>query len=39
MAKSEIRDFTQGSITRQLAVFAAPMFLSNLLQVVYNMPT
>ena len=37
MAKSEIRDFTQGSITRPLAVFAAPLFLSNLLQVVYNM--
>ncbi|MBQ8144776.1 MAG: MATE family efflux transporter [Butyricicoccus sp.] len=34
---SEIRDFTQGNITKQLVVFAAPLFLSNLLQVVYNM--
>ena len=34
---SEIRDFTQGNITKQLAVFALPMFLSNLLQIVYNM--
>ena len=33
---SEIRDFTQGNITKQLVVFAAPLFLSNLLQVVYN---
>ena len=37
MQRSEIRDFTQGNITRQLAVFAWPLFLSNLLQVVYNM--
>lgn len=37
MQRSEIRDFTRGNITRQLAVFAWPLFLSNLLQVVYNM--
>jgi len=37
MAKSEIRDFTTGNITKQLLSFAAPLFLSNLLQVVYNM--
>ena len=37
MQKSQIRDFTQGSITRQLIPFALPLFLSNLLQVVYNM--
>ena len=37
MSKSQIRDFTQGSITRQLIPFALPLFLSNLLQVVYNM--
>ena len=35
--KTHIRDFTQGNITRQLAVFAWPLFLSNLLQIVYNM--
>ena len=37
MTRTRIKDFTQGSITRQLAVFAAPLFLSNLLQIVYNM--
>ncbi len=37
MAKAGIRDFTKGNITKQLIVFASPLFLSNLLQVVYNM--
>ena len=37
MSKSEIKDFTEGNITKQLLLFAAPLFLSNLLQVVYNM--
>lgn len=37
MEKTEIRNFTQGNITRQLVSFAFPLFLSNLLQVVYNM--
>ena len=37
MQKTQIRDFTQGNITKQLVVFAWPLFLSNLLQVVYNM--
>ena len=36
-AKTKIRDFTQGNITKQLVTFAFPLFLSNLLQVVYNM--
>ena len=35
--ESQIKDFTQGNITKQLVVFALPLFLSNLLQVVYNM--
>lgn len=35
--KSQIKDFTQGNISKQLVIFAAPLFLSNLLQVVYNM--
>ena len=35
--KTKIKDFTKGNITKQLAVFALPLFLSNLLQVVYNM--
>lgn len=30
-------DFTEGNVSKQLIVFAAPLFLSNLLQVVYNM--
>ncbi len=37
MSQTQIRDFTQGNISRQLVVFAWPLFLSNLLQVVYNM--
>ena len=37
MSSSQIKDFTKGNIARQLVVFAWPLFLSNLLQVVYNM--
>ncbi|MBQ1263398.1 MAG: MATE family efflux transporter [Oscillospiraceae bacterium] len=37
MNNSQIKDFTKGNIARQLVVFAWPLFLSNLLQVVYNM--
>ena len=37
MEKTQIRDFTQGNISAQLISFAWPLFLSNLLQVVYNM--
>ncbi len=32
-----ITDFTEGNVNRQLLTFAAPLFLSNLLQIVYNM--
>lgn len=35
--KTFIRDFTTGNIPKQLLTFAAPLFLSSLLQVVYNM--
>lgn len=35
--QSQIKDFTQGNITKQLVTFATPLFLSSLLQVVYNM--
>lgn len=35
--QTQIRDFTSGNVSRQLIVFAWPLFLSNLLQVVYNM--
>lgn len=37
MNETKIRDFTEGNITGQLLTFAFPIFLSNLLQVVYNM--
>ena len=37
MSTTAIKDFTKGSITKQLIVFSLPLFLSNLLQVVYNM--
>lgn len=37
MPKTQIRDFTEGNITRQLVTFAWPLLLSNILQVVYNM--
>ena len=37
MSNTEIKDFTQGNISKQLVIFAWPLFLSNLLQVVYNM--
>ena len=32
-----ITDFTTGNVSRQLVTFAMPMFLSHLLQIVYNM--
>lgn len=35
--KTLIQDFTKGNITKQLYLFALPLFLSSLLQVVYNM--
>ena len=35
--KTHVKDFTQGNIPKQLVIFAWPLFLSNLLQVVYNM--
>ncbi|MBR4879859.1 MAG: MATE family efflux transporter, partial [Clostridia bacterium] len=34
---TQIKDFTKGNISQQLVIFAWPLFLSNLLQVVYNM--
>lgn len=37
MQKTLINDFTKGSVSKQLIRFSAPLFLSNLLQVVYNM--
>ncbi len=37
MQKTHIRDFTSGKITKQLLIFASPLFLSSLLQIVYNM--
>lgn len=37
MNETKIKDFTHGNLTKQLILFALPLFLSNLLQVVYNM--
>ncbi len=37
MQATEIKDFTKGNVSKQLIIFALPLFLSNLLQVVYNM--
>ena len=37
MSNSQIKDFTTGNVARQLVVFAWPLFLSNLLQIFYNM--
>lgn len=37
MADSHIKDFTKGNITKDLIVFAWPLLLSNILQVVYSM--
>ena len=37
MKSSAIKDFTEGNIAKQLIIFSLPLFLSNLLQVVYNM--
>ena len=34
---SQIKDFTKGNITKNLIIFALPLFFANLLQVVYNM--
>jgi len=36
MAKTLVADFTKGSVSKQLLLFSAPLFLSSLLQVVYN---
>lgn len=36
-SKTLITDFTTGNVNRQLVAFAMPMFLSHLLQIVYNM--
>ncbi len=37
MKDNLIKDFTKGNITKQLIKFATPLFLSSLLQIVYNM--
>ena len=35
--QSNIKDFTTGNVPKQLVSFATPLFLSSLLQIVYNM--
>ena len=34
--QSMVKDLTQGSVARQLFTFAAPLFVANVLQAVYN---
>lgn len=36
-SNTHVKDFTTGNVSKQLISFAWPLFLSNLLQVVYNM--
>ncbi|MBQ2931654.1 MAG: MATE family efflux transporter [Clostridia bacterium] len=36
MSNTMIKDLTKGNVTKQLLVFALPLFLSNALQAVYN---
>ena len=35
--RSMSMDFTEGNVAKQLLIFSTPLFLSNLLQIVYNM--
>jgi putative MATE family efflux protein len=35
--KTFIKDFTKGSVIKQLLIFSGPLMLSNLLQIFYNM--
>ncbi len=35
--RSNIRDFTEGSVPRQIISFATPLFFCNFIQVIYNM--
>ena len=35
-SKSMVRDLTQGSVAKQLILFAMPLFVANALQAVYN---
>ncbi len=37
MNRTQIKDFTEGNVAKQLVVFASPLFLANLLQVLYSM--
>ena len=32
-----IADFTEGNVSKQLLIFATPLFLSSLMQIIYNM--
>lgn len=34
--QSMVKDLTRGSVVKQLFVFAAPLFVANVLQAVYN---
>ena len=36
MSNTMIKDLTKGNVTKQLLIFAFPLFLSNSLQAIYN---
>ena len=36
MQDTIIRDYTKGPVFKQLLIFALPMFLANILQIIYN---
>lgn len=36
MSNTMIKDLTKGNVTKQLLIFALPLFLSNALQAIYN---
>ena len=36
-AKTTVRDMTEGSIVRQVTLFALPLMLGNIFQMLYNL--
>ena len=34
---SMVRDLTSGSVTKQILIFAMPLFVANALQAIYNL--
>ena len=36
MVKGLVKDYTNGPIVKQLVAFFVPLFLANVLQIIYN---